>query len=95
MADLKGIVNRPQFDVMVFKPGVPVVLRAKKGIGNCYKIKEANALVFQASPLKISFTVVAKDFHNDCEPYAMDVEITIEQIVDGTYEISLLKEGLS
>lgn len=90
MGDFKGVVNKPQFDMDIFKPGVPVILRAQRGIDGCFRTKKANALVLKAYPLQVVFCIVSKDLNDDYE--SKNVNVLIEQIIDGTYEISFLKE---
>lgn len=79
-----GIVDKPQFDLSKFEPGYPVVLKNKRGINGIYKIQKVNALTWKVNPLKLSFTVVVDDRN---EPYCMNVEVAIQQLLDKEYEI--------
>ncbi|WP_315069659.1 hypothetical protein [uncultured Clostridium sp.] len=82
-----GIIERPQFDLNIFKPGYPVILKSPKGVNKVYRIQKCNALVCEVNPLKITFSVVAQDPKDDNKPYCMDVEVSINQVLEEEYEI--------
>ncbi len=86
MADLKGIVNKPQFDTEVFEQGKAINIK-QYSLSNGFKLKDKNGLIGRVNPLEIIVWVYDK-YSNDCET----VVITIDLVVSGEYEISLLKE---
>lgn len=85
MADLKGIVNKPQFDTAIFEEGKAVHVKQFNLKG--YELKDRDGLIGRVNPLEIVVWLYDKR-ENDCDY----IEISIDSVVSGEYEISLLKE---
>jgi hypothetical protein len=87
MPTLVGVVEKPQFDIDIFKTGKAIHI--KKFSPNGYELKDKDGLIGKVNPLKIMVWIYDKH-ENDCGP----VEITIDSVISGEYEITLLKEEL-
>lgn len=82
MSDIKGIVNKPQFDKEVFKVGEAIKVNNK-----CYPYIKANAIITYSSPLEITAT-----YYSEIDDECVEFNIGINDVVDGSYEIKFLKE---
>jgi len=86
MPTLVGIVEKPQFDTDVFKQGRAVNIK-QYALSNGFKLKDNDGLIGRVNPLEIVIWVYDKH-ENDCE----SMEVTIDSVISGECEISLLKE---
>lgn len=79
MVDIKGVVNKPQFDLDVFKLGEAVRINGYFGVkprrGNTIR---GNAIITGITPLEVT-----AEYFNECDKELHSVRIPIEEVVGG------------
>ncbi len=87
MADLLGVVNKPQFDTEIFKIGKAIHVR--KYEFNRYKSIDTDAIISNSTPLEI---VVEYYWLDSKEVKYKTLPIKIEDIVKENIKLTNLKE---
>lgn len=86
MSNLIGVVNKPQFDLEIFKPGKAIHIR-QEAKTNGYQLKNDDGLIGRVNPLTIIVWLYDEKEH-DCDY----IEIPIAAVVNGEYKLTLMKE---
>ncbi|MBN7575993.1 hypothetical protein C1H57_12605 [Clostridium sp. 2-1] len=86
MANLVGIVNKPQFDVDTFTVGKAIHVK-QWAKSNGYKIKDLDGLIKEIDPLRIHIWLF-NEGDDDCDY----IVITISEVVSEEYELTLMQE---
>lgn len=87
MDKLVGVVNRPQFDMHVFEIGKAVHLRCLTGYAD--KLKSVDCIISETHPL---YLIV--NYYSEIEYEVIGEKINIDDVVNGEYTISLMKEEM-
>lgn len=85
MADLKGIVTKPQFDTVFFEPGKAIHFEQYGSSG--YLLKEADGIIYRCNPLELEVVYYDKKF-KDTE----SVAIKILDVTKGEFKLVTLRE---
>lgn len=91
MADLLGVVSKPQFDTDIFKVGKAVHIK-KIAKSNSYPLINADAIILHSMPLEITVAYVSIDKYNSKNTGERTLPIDIKEVVDGTVKITSIKE---
>jgi hypothetical protein len=88
----EGIISKPQFDVTIFKEGTAIkILSINKNYNNTiFNNFNTNCLIVNTNPLVLTIACIKK-IHADSLPELTELELSIEQVVDGFVSIKILK----
>ncbi|MDS0525489.1 hypothetical protein NNC19_07345 [Clostridium sp. SHJSY1] len=86
MSKLVGVVEKPQFDTEILKPGKAIHIK-RFAISDGYKTQDVDGLIGRANPLALTFY-----YYNTNDYEINQKEISIDSVTNGEYEITVLKE---
>lgn len=91
MADLLGVVSKPQFDTDILQLGKAVHIN-KITSSNGYELINSDAIILHSMPLQLVVVYVNVDKYNSDNTCEKTLPIDIKEVVDGTVKITNLKE---
>jgi hypothetical protein len=83
---MKGVVNKPTFDMNVFNPGVAVRVVIKERSG--YKLREYNAIITSADPLQLHLMYWDEKKHQR-ESHVVHIEPVVKELTELTLLVLL------